>query len=138
MIFFKLLHIPPFFNKKTLLKQVYKETTYTFLHDTFRTKEFSPKNHRPPILGSLKKITPKSQAKTKPPFPQYPFLTLKRYHAIKYTILSFNFIMRIYSNTHIYAIYTLNYYEKYFTRLLKISINNRPLLYIPINTHKYT
>ena len=54
-----------------------------------------------------KNMTPKSQAKNKTPFPQYPFfnyfLTLKRYHANKYTILSFNWIMRIYSN--VYAIY---------------------------------
>ena len=56
-----------------------------------------------------KKMTPKSQAKNKTPFPQYPFfnyfLTLKRYHANKYTILSFNWIMRIYSNVYNYAIY---------------------------------
>ena len=39
------------------------------------------------------KVTPKSQAKNKILFPQYPFLTffltLKKYHASKYTILSF-------------------------------------------------
>ena len=70
--------------------------------------------------------------------------------------------MRLYSNVYNYAIYTLNYYEdKYFislfahfkhtvkiyahnfTHLLKISINNHPLLYIHINTQnnyhkKYT
>ena len=43
-----------------------------------------------------KKMTPKYQAKIKPPFPQYPFcklfLTLKKYHANKYTILSLNHI----------------------------------------------
>ena len=40
-----------------------------------------------------KKMTPKSQAKTKILFPQYPFsnyfLTLKRYHGSKYTIFKF-------------------------------------------------
>ena len=54
----------------------------------------------------------KSKAKIKPSFPQYPFLTifltLKKYHANKYTILSC-------SNVYDYAICTLNYYEdKYF------------------------
>ena len=48
---------------------------------------------------------------------------------------------------YIITLYTLNYYEgKYFISLfmptilhilLKISINNHPLLYIHINTHKY-
>ena len=40
-----------------------------------------------------KKMTPKYQAKLKPLFPQYLFLTiltLKKYHANKYTILSLN------------------------------------------------
>ena len=41
-----------------------------------------------------KKMTPKSQAKIKPQFSQYPFfdyfLTLKKYHTDKYAILSFN------------------------------------------------
>ena len=63
-------------------------------------------------------MTPKSQAKIKPQFPQYPFLklflTLKKYHANKYMILSFNRIMRIYSNVYNYAIYTQNYYEEYY------------------------
>ena len=56
-----------------------------------------------------KKMMPKSEAKNKIPFPQYPyltiFLTLKKYHANKYTILSFNCIIRIYSNVYNYAIY---------------------------------
>ena len=101
-------------------------------------------------------MTPKSQAKINPSLPQYPFLTIKMYHANKYTILSFNRIIRLYSNAYDYAICTLNYYEdKYFislfahfkhtvkiyahnfTHLLKISINNHPLLYIHINMHKY-
>ena len=51
---------------------------------------------------------PKSQA-NKTPVPTIPifnyFLTLKKYHANKYTILSFNRIMRIYSNVYNYAIY---------------------------------
>ena len=60
-------------------------------------------------------MAPKSQAKIKPSFPQYPFLTifltLKKYHANKYTILSC-------SNVYDYAICTLNYYEdKYFISL---------------------
>ena len=63
-----------------------------------------------------KKMTPKSQAKVKPPFPQYPFfnyfLTLKKYHPNKHTILSFNRIMGIYNNVYIYAIHTLHYYER--------------------------
>ena len=40
-------------------------------------------------------MTPKTQAKIKPQFPQ---------HANEYTILSFNHIMRIYSNVYNYAI----------------------------------
>ena len=64
-------------------------------------------------------MAPKSQAKIKPSFPQYPFLTifltLKKYHANKYTILNFNRIIRLYRNVYDYAICTLNYYEdKYF------------------------
>ena len=42
-----------------------------------------------------KKVTPKSQAKIKPSFPQYLFLTIfnpKKYHVNKYTILSVNCI----------------------------------------------
>ena len=46
-----------------------------------------------------KKMTPTSQAKNKIPVPTIPilnhFLTLKKYHANKYTILSFN---RIYED----------------------------------------
>ena len=49
--------------------------------------------------GKPKEITPKSQAKNKSPFPQIPifnyFLTLKKYHANKYTFLSLNCIVRI-------------------------------------------
>ena len=36
------------------------------------------------------------------------------YHANKYTILSFNRIMKLYSDTYDYAIYALNYYEEYY------------------------
>ena len=54
-------------------------------------------------------MTPKSQAKNEIPIPTIPifnyFLTLKKYHANKYTILSFNRIMRIYSNVYNYTIY---------------------------------
>ena len=38
-------------------------------------------------------MTPKSQAKIKPSFPQYPFLTIfnpKKYHVNKYPLLSLN------------------------------------------------
>ena len=56
-----------------------------------------------------KKMTAKSQAKNKTPFLQYQFffffLTLKKYHANKYAILSFNRIMRIYCNVYNFAIY---------------------------------
>ena len=59
--------------------------------------------------GKPKEITPKSQAKNKSPFPQIPifnyFLTLKKYHANKYTFLSLNCIVRIYSNVYNCAIY---------------------------------
>ena len=49
-----------------------------------------------------KKMTPKSLAKNKTLFLLLIFnyfLTLKKYHANKYTILSFNCFMRIYRNT---------------------------------------
>ena len=69
-----------------------------------------------------KKMTPTSQAKNKIPVPTIPilnhFLTLKKYHANKYTILSFNCIIRFYSNVYDYALCTLDYYEdKYFISL---------------------
>ena len=54
-----------------------------------------------------KKMAPKSQAKIKPSFPHYPFLTIfnpKKYHVNKYTILSFNRIVRLYRNVYDYAI----------------------------------
>ena len=46
-------------------KKLYKETNYTH-------------SQKPPTIqfGIPKKETPKSQAKTKPSFPQYPFLTI--------------------------------------------------------------
>ena len=52
-----------------------------------------------------KKMTRKSQGENKTPLSQYPFLTLKRYHVNNYANLSFNCIMRIYSNLYNYAIY---------------------------------
>ena len=56
-------------------------------------------------------MTPKSQAKKYNPILEIPifdyFLTLKKYHANKYTILSFNRIMRIYSNVYNYVIYLI-------------------------------
>ena len=60
-----------------------------------------------------KKMTPKSQAEIKLSFPQYPCLTIfnpKKISCNKYTILSFNQIMRPCSNIYNYAIYTLNFY----------------------------
>ena len=64
-------------------------------------------------FSTQKKMMPKSQAKIKPSFLQYPFLTIfnpKKYHVNKYTILSFNRIIKLYSNVYDYVIYTLNYY----------------------------
>ena len=75
------------------------------------------------------------------------FLTLKKYDAKKYKILSFNCIMKIYSNVYDYAInlklsvffacfkHTVKIHNHNFARLLKISINNHTLLYIHINNH---
>ena len=55
-----------------------------------------------------KQMMPKSQVKIKLPIPTIPifnyFLNLKRYHASKYTFLSLNRIMRIYSNVYNCAI----------------------------------
>ena len=55
-----------------------------------------------------KKMTPKSQAKKQNPVSAIPIfsylITLKKCHAHKYTILSFNCMMRIYSNIYNYAI----------------------------------
>ena len=92
---------------------------------------------------------PKSQAKIKPQFPQYPFLTifltLKKYHANKYTFLNLNLIMRIYSNAYNCAMYLklliflhdlsieLKYTPTILPTLLKISINNH---LITVYTHK--
>ena len=65
-----------------------------------------------------KKMTPKSQAKIKPSFSQYPCLTIFNPKKLSPEQLSFNHIMRLYNNAYDYAIYTLNYYEdKYFIRL---------------------
>ena len=44
----------PVFNEKNP-KKVYKETTYTFFHDTFKTKKNFLKNRQPSNLGCLKK-----------------------------------------------------------------------------------
>ena len=55
-----------------------------------------------------KKNDAEISSKKSNPIPAIPifnyFLTLKKYHAHKYTILSFN-CMRIYSNVYNYAIY---------------------------------
>ena len=50
-------HTPVFNLKKPPQNRytTYKETTYTFFHDTFKTKKVIPKNHRPLNLGCLKK-----------------------------------------------------------------------------------
>ena len=63
------------FNKKTPLKWVYKETTYTFFYETLKSK-FNFRNLKILKRGMPQKITPKSQAKNKTLFPQYPFLTI--------------------------------------------------------------
>ena len=65
-------------------------------------------------------MTPKSQAKIKPSFPQYPFLTIFNPKKVRTNIWFWVLItfMRLYSNVYNYAIYTLNYYEdKYFISL---------------------
>ena len=54
-------------------------------------------------------MTPKSQAKIKPLFPQYPFWTIfnsKKVPCEQIYVLSFNRIMRLYSNVYDYTIYT--------------------------------
>ena len=55
------------------------------------------------------KMTLKSEAKNKTLFDQYPFfqlfLTIKKYHANKYTFLSLNRIMKIYSNVYDLVMY---------------------------------
>ena len=44
-------------------------------------------------------MTPKSQAKNNTPIPTTPILNyFLFYHANKYTVLSFNHIIRVYSN----------------------------------------
>ena len=56
-------------------------------------------------------MVPKSQAKIKPQFLQYPFLTIfnpKKVWCEQIYVLSFNHIMIIYSNVYNYAIYTLD------------------------------
>ena len=68
-----------------------------------------------------KKMTPKSQANNETPIPTITifnyFLTLKKFHTKKYTILSFIRIMR-YIVMYIITLYTLNYYgDKYFISL---------------------
>ena len=56
-------------------KYVYKETTYTFFYDTLKLelKKIFFGNLKILTPGMPKKMVPKSQAKIKPPFPQYPF-----------------------------------------------------------------
>ena len=57
---------------------MYKETTYTFFYDTLKPKLRKNifRNLKVLKITISKKMTPKSQAKIKPPFPQYPFLTI--------------------------------------------------------------
>ena len=80
MRFLKLLYIPPFLIKKKT-KQVYKETTYTFFYDTFKSKNYFPKNHRSPNFRCLKKWFPNLKQK-KPIIPIIPifnyFFKLKK------------------------------------------------------------
>ena len=64
-----------------------------------------------------KKMTPKSQSKIKPSFPQYPFLTIfnpKKVSGKQIYDFNFNLMVRIYSNAYDDAISTLNYYEEYY------------------------
>ena len=106
MRFFKLLHIPPFLIKKTPKIGIQGNNLHIFLWHLQDQKIFSKK---PPTIHfeMPKKMTPKSQAKIKPPFSQYPFFiyffTLKKYHVNKYTILSLNAFMRLYSNVYNYC-----------------------------------
>ena len=50
-------------------------------------------------------MTPKSQAKIKPQFPQYQVLTIKKFSCELIYILCLNHTMRIYSNVYDFAIY---------------------------------
>ena len=62
----------------------------TPLRPKLKKKFTKPENLK---IWYAQKITPKSQAKIEPPFPQYSFLTIfnpKKYHANKYTVLSLN------------------------------------------------
>ena len=57
---------------------MYKETTYTFFYDTLKPnlKKIFFRNPKILKIGMPKKLTPKSQAKIKPQFSQYSFLTI--------------------------------------------------------------
>ena len=57
---------------------MYKETTYTFFYDTLKPKLRKNifRNLKVLKITISKKMTPKSQAKIKPPLAQYPFLTI--------------------------------------------------------------
>ena len=66
-------------------------------------------------MVSLKKVTPKSQAKIKPSFLQHPFLTISNPTKVSceqiYDLITF---MRLYSNVYDCTIYTLNCCEEYY------------------------
>ena len=72
MCFFKLLHIPPFLIKKPPKIGIQGNNLHIFLWHLQDQKIFSKK---PPTIHfeMPKKMMPKSQAKIKPPFSQYPF-----------------------------------------------------------------
>ena len=74
MHFLKLLRIPLFLIKKKKKKKRYTSKQHThFSMAPSRPKKSFSKNHLSSNSGCLKKMTPKSQAKIKPPFPQYLF-----------------------------------------------------------------
>ena len=94
-----------------------------------------------PLIKNDAKIS----SKNKTAIPAIPifnyFLTLKKYHANKYMILSFNRIMRIYSDVYDCAMYTLNYEDKYFISIFahfkhKVRIYAHNFTHFTKNKHK--
>ena len=75
MHFLKLLHITLFLIKKTSQNRYTRKQTRHFSMTPSRPKKF-PKKPPTAQFRMSKKMTPKSQAKTKPLFLQYPFLTI--------------------------------------------------------------
>ena len=75
MRFFKLLHITLFLIKKFPKIGIQGNNLHIFPWHLQDQKHF-PKKSWSHNLVRLKKLMPKSQAKAKPSFPQYPFLTV--------------------------------------------------------------